>query len=50
MLVDTKPDWVEQDERKGLVLHHPRLEAMQISGELATDQAVRIDAELLTGI
>lgn len=47
MLVDTKPDFVEKEEKKGLVLHHPRMEAMQVAGELKTDQALRVDADLL---
>lgn len=47
MLVDTKPDWIEQDERKGVILHHPRLEALQISGASSMDHPIRIDADFL---
>jgi len=41
ILVDLRPDWIEGQENRGLILHHPRME----KGKL-----VRIDPELLQAI
>jgi serine/threonine-protein kinase len=42
VLVDTKPDWIENDERRGLVLHHPRLR-----DPAAPREPLRIGTDLL---
>jgi serine/threonine protein kinase/class 3 adenylate cyclase len=41
VLIDLRDDWVEGEAKRGLILHHPRLEK---------DEPTRIDPELLKGI
>jgi hypothetical protein len=45
VLVDTRPDWIDGDERQGLVLHHRRLVERQLEGH--EPQTFRLPAELV---
>jgi hypothetical protein len=46
VLVDTKSDWIEDDERQGLILHHQRYQDLRDEGDKSIT-LFRLDAEMV---